>query len=108
MRKHVTLSYYTFLNIDDVEGRFYEEIDIYWLLVREYGRELVNDAEIKELIEMYTMLVKERSCNIHREMYFAMKPEESYIDYLNKIIKVKNVVISDFEKSEIEEVFEGV
>lgn len=108
MRKHVTLSYYTFLYIDDVEGRFYEEIDIYWLLVREYGRELVNDAEIKELIEMYTMLVKERSCSIHREMYFAMKPEESYIDYLNKIIKVKNVVISDFEKSEIEEVFEGV
>ena len=41
-------------------------------------------------------------------MYFAMKPEESYIDYLNKIIKVKNVVISDFEKSEIKEVFEGV
>lgn len=102
------MSYFRFLEIDDVEGRFFNEIDIYWLLVREYGYLLVNSASIPELIEMYSMLIKERTSVIHREMFLATKPQESYIDYLDKIYKVKNVVISDFEKSEIEEVFEGV
>ena len=54
------------------------------------------------------MLVKERSCVIYREMYLACKPQESYVEYLNKILRVNNVVISDFEKSEIEEVFREV
>lgn len=104
-RNHVSLSYFTFLSIDDVEGRFFDEVDIYWLLVREYGYVLVNTAEIRDLIEMYIMLVKERSSVIYREMYLASKPQESYIEYLNKILRVKSTVISDFEKSEITEVF---
>lgn len=54
---------------------------------------------------MYSMLVKERSCVIYREMYLASKPQESYVEYLNKILRVNNIVISDFEKSEITEVF---
>lgn len=54
---------------------------------------------------MYIMLVKERSSVIYREMYLASKPQESYIEYLNKILRVKSTVISDFEKSEITEVF---
>jgi len=66
---------------------------------------LVNTAEIRDLIEMYSMLVKERSCVIYREMYLASKPQESYVEYLNKILRVNNIVISDFEKSEITEVF---
>lgn len=93
------------MSIDDVEGRFFDEVDIYWLLVREYGYVLVNTAEIRDLIEMYIMLVKERSSVIYREMYLASKPQESYIEYLNKILRVKSTVISDFEKSEITEVF---
>lgn len=93
------------MSIDDVEGRFFDEVDIYWLLVREYGYVLVNTAKIRDLIEMYIMLVKERSSVIYREMYLASKPQESYIEYLNKILRVKSTVISDFEKSEITEVF---
>ncbi len=93
------------MSIDDVEGRFFDEVDIYWLLVREYGYVLVNTAEIRDLIEMYIMLVKERSSVIYREMYLASKPQESYIEYLNKILRVKSTVISDFEKLEITEVF---
>ena len=57
---------------------------------------------------MYSMLVKERSSVIHREMYLASKPQESYVEYLNKILRVNNIVISDFEKSEIEEAFREV
>ena len=57
---------------------------------------------------MYSMLVKERSSVIYREMYLVSKPQESYVEYLNKILRVNNIVISDFEKSEIEEVFREV
>ena len=107
-RNNTSLSYYDFLEIDNVEGRFFEEMQIYWLLVKEYGLMLVNTVGITELLEMYSCLISERVCIVNREMYLASKPEESYISYLDKIKQINTVVISDFEKSEIEEMFKEV
>ena len=107
-KNNTSLSYYDFLEIDNVEGRFFEEMQIYWLFVKEYGLVLVNTVSTTELLEMYSCLISERICIVNREMYLASKPEENYISYLDKIKKIKTVVISDFEKSEIEEVFKEV
>ena len=68
---------------------------------------LVNSASHKELLEIYSCIARERACVVTREMYMAMKPEETYIEYLNKV-KRMSVIISDFEKSEIEEIFKEV
>lgn len=83
-------------------------MEIYWLLVKEYGLMIVNTASKNELLEMYSCIVSERVSVINREMFLASKPEESYSSYLDKIIKVKTTVISDFEKSEIEDIFKEV
>ncbi len=107
MRKYLSISYDDFLTIDNVEGRFFSELDLYWLLVKEYGFMLVNSASHKELLEMYSCIASERACVVTREMYMSSKPEESYVEYLNKV-KRMSVIISDFEKSEIEEIFKEV
>ena len=82
-------------------------MEIYWLLVKEYGLMIVNTASKNELLEMYSCIVSER-VSVIREMFLASKPEESYSSYLDKITKVKTTVISDFEKSEIEDIFKEV
>lgn len=69
---------------------------------------VVNMASIEELLEMYSCIASERACVVNREMYLSNKPEVSYIDYLDKIIRINTLVISDFEKDELEEAFKEV
>lgn len=108
MKNKTSISYFDFLEIDNVEGRFFKELQIYWLLVKEYGLMVVNMASIEELLEMYSCIASERACVVNREMYLSNKPEVSYIDYLDKIIRINTLVISDFEKDELEEAFKEV
>ena len=73
-----------------------------------YGKEVVESSGYYEVQEMYKMIVVERNVTFYREMYLKSQSEQSYIEFLDKYYKRNIPVISDFEKQELEDVFEGV